>query len=210
MENNNKNEKVFIERELNDDVEGEYDADGFFNTPNGSFWDPDGVYFNREGYDKHGGYYDDQTQEYVPGKGWDEINNCYKDEYNDDDYDDEFGSDHDDIEDDGFGDMDLDKIQDEEKLLYNNMNDIEKINEDPTKIVHHIEVDIDDLKDKNEEKKEDPKDKVKEEPKKKSKLAMLMDDIGKDKEKKEKEKKEKEKKEKEKKEKGKKPKDTKP
>ena len=211
MENNNKNEKVFIERELNDDVEGEYDADGFFNTPNGSFWDPDGVYFNREGYDKHGGYYDDQTQEYVPGKGWDEINNCYKDEYNDDDYDDEFGSDHDDIEDDGFGDMDLDKIQDEEKLLYNNMNDIEKINEDPTKIVHHIEVDVDDLKDKNEEKKEDPKDKVKEEPKKKSKLAMLMDDIGKDKkEKKEKEKKEKEKKEKEKKEKGKKPKDTKP
>ena len=210
MENNNKNEKVFIERELNDDVEGEYDADGFFNTPNGSFWDPDGVYFNREGYDKHGGYYDDQTQEYVPGKGWDEINNCYKDEYNDDDYDDEFGSDHDDIEDDGFGDMDLDKIQDEEKLLYNNMNDIEKINEDPTKIVHHIEVDVDDLKDKNEEKKEEPKDKVKEEPKKKSKLAMLMDDIGKDKEKKEKEKKEKEKKEKEKKEKGKKPKDTKP
>ena len=208
MENNNKNEKVFIERELNDDVEGEYDADGFFNTPNGSFWDPDGVYFNREGYDKHGGYYDDQTQEYVPGKGWDEINNCYKDEYNDDDYDDEFGSDHDDIEDDGFGDMDLDKIQDEEKLLYNNMNDIEKINEDPTKIVHHIEVDVDDLKDKNEEKKEDPKDKVKEEPKKKSKLAMLFDDIGK--EKKEKEKKEKEKKEKEKKEKGKKPKDTKP
>ena len=203
MENNNKNEKVFIERELNDDVEGEYDADGFFNTPNGSFWDPDGVYFNREGYDKHGGYYDDQTQEYVPGKGWDEINNCYKDEYNDDDYDDEFGSDHDDIEDDGFGDMDLDKIQDEEKLLYNNMNDIEKINEDPTKIVHHIEVDVDDLKDKNEEKKEDPKDKVKEEPKKKSKLAMLFDDIGK-------EKKEKEKKEKEKKEKGKKPKDTKP
>ena len=202
MENNNKNEKVFIERELNDDVEGEYDADGFFNTPNGSFWDPDGVYFNREGYDKHGGYYDDQTQEYVPGKGWDEINNCYKDEYNDDDYDDEFGSDHDDIEDDGFGDMDLDKIQDEEKLLYNNMNDIEKINEDPTKIVHHIEVDVDDLKDKNEEKKEDPKDKVKEEPKKKSKLAMLMDDIGK--EKKEKEKKEKEKKEKAKK------KDTKP
>ena len=210
MENNNKNEKVFIERELNDDVEGEYDADGFFNTPNGSFWDPDGVYFNREGYDKHGGYYDDQTQEYVPGKGWDEINNCYKDEYNDDDYDDEFGSDHDDIEDDGFGDMDLDKIQDEEKLLYNNMNDIEKINEDPTKIVHHIEVDVDDLKDKNEEKKEDPKDKAKEEPKKKSKLAMLIDGIGKEKEKKEKEKKEKEKKEKEKKEKGKKPKDTKP
>ena len=137
--------KVFVERELNDEVEGDYDEDGFFITPNGSFWDPDGVYFNRDGYDKHGGYYDDKTQEYVPGKGWDEINNCYKDEYNDD-YDDEYGSDHDDLEDDGFGEIDLDKIQDEEKLLYKNMNDIEKINEDPTKIVHHIEVDVDDLK----------------------------------------------------------------
>ena len=181
---NNKKTKVFIERELNDDVEGEYDADGFFNTPNGSFWDPDGVYFNREGYDKHGGYYDEHTQEYVPGKGWDDINNCYKDEYNDD-YDDEYGSDHDDLDDDGFGDIDLDKIQDEEKLLLSkNMSDIEKINEDPTKIVHHIEVEVDDLKDKNEEKKEDAKDEPKEEPKKeeppkkpKSKLAMLIDNI---------------------------------
>ena len=188
MENNNKKTKVFVERELNDEVEGEYDADGFFNTPNGSFWDPDGVYFNRDGYDKHGGYYDDQTQEYVPGNGWDEINNCYNDEYNDD-YDDEYGSDHDDLEDDGFGEIDLDKIQDEEKLLYKNMNDIEKINEDPTKIVHHIEVDVDDLKDKIEEKKEEPKKNEKveptkkdepEKPKKKSNLAKLFDEVNKD------------------------------
>ena len=142
-----ENKKVFVERELNDEVEGEYDQEGFFNTPNGSFWDPDGVYFNREGYDKHGGYYDEVTQEYVPGKGWDEINNCYKDEYNDD-YDDEYGSDHDDLEDDGYGDIDLDNIQDEEKLI-KNMSDIEKINEDPTKIVHHIE-EVDETK--NDEK----------------------------------------------------------
>ena len=188
MENNNKNKKVFVERELNDDVEGEYDADGFFNTPNGSFWDPDGVYFNREGFDKHGGYYDDQTQEYVPGKGWDEVNNCYKDEYNDD-YDDEYGSDHDYAEDDGYGDIDLDNIQDEEKLLMKNMKDIEIINEDPTKAV--IEVEVDDIKFKQEEKKEEPKKEEPKEPKKKSNLAKLFDDL--DKEKKDKEKKEKEK-----------------
>ena len=208
MENNNKNKKVFIERELNDDVEGDYDEDGFFNTPNGSFWDPDGVYFNREGYDKHGGYYDEKTQEYIPGKGWDEVNYCYKDEYNDE-YDDEYGSDHDYLEDDGYGDIDLDNIQDEEKLLVKNMKDIEIINEDPTKAV--VEIELDDIKnkkedkteDKEEDKKEEPKKEETKEPKKKSKLAMLFDDIGK-------EKKEKEKKEKEKKEKGKKPKDTKP
>ena len=170
-----ENKKVFVERELNDEVEGEYDQEGFFNTPNGSFWDPDGVYFNREGYDKHGGYYDEVTQEYVPGKGWDEINNCYKDEYNDD-YDDEYGSDHDDLEDDGYGDIDLDNIQDEEKLI-KNMSDIEKINEDPTKIVHHIE-EVDETK--NDEKKEDAKkEETKEEPKKKpkTKLAMLLDEV---------------------------------
>ena len=171
-----ENKKVFVERELNDEVEGEYDQEGFFNTPNGSFWDPDGVYFNREGYDKHGGYYDEVTQEYVPGKGWDEINNCYKDEYNDD-YDDEYGSDHDDLEDDGYGDIDLDNIQDEEKLI-KNMSDIEKINEDPTRIVHHIE-EVDETK--NDEKKEDAKkeETKKDEPKNKpkSKLAMLLDEV---------------------------------
>jgi len=51
------------------------------------FWDTDYVYFNREGYDKHGknnlkflgGYYDDNYQ-YVPGEGWDAINQCYKNE----------------------------------------------------------------------------------------------------------------------------------
>ena len=188
MESNNpKKTKVFVERELNDDVEGEYDADGFFNTPNGSFWDPDGVYFNREGYDKHGGYYDENTQEYIPGKGWDEVNNCYKDEYNDD-YDDEYGSDHEDYENDGFGDVDLDNIDDEEKLLFQNMQDVEKINEDPTKIVHHIEVEQEEIKNKAEDKKEEDKkeepkkeEPKKEETKKKSNLAKLLDEVAKEK-----------------------------
>ena len=199
MADNDKNSKVFIERELNDEVEGEYDEEGFFNTPNGSFWDPDGVYFNKEGYDKHGGYYDEQTQEYVPGKGWDEANNCYKDEINDDYYD-EYGSDHDDLEDDGYGDIDLDQIQDEEKLLFQNMNDIEKITEDPTKYVHNLE-EVDDIKNKDENKKEEPKkeeskieepkteEPKKEETKKKSKLAMLLDKVEEDNKKKEEDKK---------------------
>ena len=54
MDKDKKNKKPFVERILDDYVEGEYDDEGFFNTPNGSFWDPDGVYFNREGFDKHG------------------------------------------------------------------------------------------------------------------------------------------------------------
>ena len=58
------------------------DKDGFFITPNGSFWDPDGVYFNKEGYDKHGGRYDSEG-EYIPGEGWNKKNNCYESEIED-------------------------------------------------------------------------------------------------------------------------------
>ena len=105
----------FIERLFSDDLEGEYDDEGFFNTPNGSFWDPDGVYFNREGFDKHGGYYDDNI-EYIPGKGWIEEYNCYKDEIKNSE-EDEF--DFDDCEEDsyGFNDVNIDSILDEEQFI---------------------------------------------------------------------------------------------
>ena len=155
MENTENEEaskkKIFVERIFHDDIEGEYDDQGFFNTPNGSFWDPDGVYFNREGFDKHGGYYDENNI-YIPGKGWDEENNCYKDEL-----DDEFASDHDPNDDeDGFGDIDMDKIQDEEKLIKVE-GDIEKITEDPNKIVHDIDENDNEEDKKEENKKEEDK-----------------------------------------------------
>ena len=186
------NNKEFIERELNDYVQGEYDDLGFFNTPNGSFWDPDGVYFNRDGFDKHGGYYDDNNV-YQPGEGWDEVNNRYFDEP--DDYDDEYGSDHDNYdEDDGFGDIDMDKIQDEEKFI-TNMNDIEIEHEDPGKhtYIPQNEVEVEqqnniDNKEKKEEKKEDKKEE-KEEPKKPSNLTLLFEQMDKEKKKKQKKKK---------------------
>ena len=86
---------TFIEKEWTEDTPGEYDNDGFFVTPNGSFWDPDGVYFNKEGYDKHGGRYDSDG-EYMPGEGWDEKNNCYESEIEDydefDDQENDFGN----------------------------------------------------------------------------------------------------------------------
>lgn len=69
----------FLERPFTLVSGGNYDDNGFYTTPNGSFWDPDGVYFNREGYDKHGGYYDDNL-EYHPGEGWIEELMCYEDE----------------------------------------------------------------------------------------------------------------------------------
>ena len=40
--------ETFIERQWTEETKGDYDNDGFFVTPNGSFWDPDGVYFNKD------------------------------------------------------------------------------------------------------------------------------------------------------------------
>jgi hypothetical protein len=169
MEKKPQKQKEFVEREWNDSTKGDYDENGFFVTPNGSFWDPDGVYFNKEGFDKHGGYYDDNN-EYVPGEGWDEANNCYLDELNDyydDDY--EYGSDHDDEEDDGFGDIDINNIQDEEELLMKNMEGVEKEKYDPNNYESNFENEYDKSqqnKDENkEEKEEDKKEEKKEEEK---------------------------------------------
>lgn len=78
--------KVFVEKEFQE-VEGGYYDEGFYYTPNGSFWDDKFYYFNKEGLDKHGGRYDDDFN-YVPGKDWDFVNQCYPSEidYHHDDY----------------------------------------------------------------------------------------------------------------------------
>jgi hypothetical protein len=53
-------ESNFKEREFAE-VPGGYYENNYYLTPNGSktntnigFWDPDGYYFNRDGFDKHG------------------------------------------------------------------------------------------------------------------------------------------------------------
>lgn len=52
--------------------EGYYDKDGFYVLADGSFYDPSGYYFDQNGYDEFGGYYENGY--YVPGEG-------YEDEY---------------------------------------------------------------------------------------------------------------------------------
>ena len=52
------------------------------------FWDADGFYFNKEGFYKHGGCYDDQFN-YIHGEGWDEKKQSYNDEEEIDFYEDD-------------------------------------------------------------------------------------------------------------------------
>ena len=164
MKNSHPGHK-FIERVFTDDIEGDYDEDGFFITPNGSFWDPDGVYFNRQGYDKHGGYYDDSNGEYVPGKGWDHVNNCYYDD-DDDFYEDEEEEGH-------YGYNDDDDLLDEEIPI---TGDIEKIHITKEELEAIGGKPLPIKEDKKEEEKKEPEKKEPQEPVKKSKLAMLLDD----------------------------------
>jgi hypothetical protein len=75
MKNTNKK----VSRNFEEVEGGHYDNVGFYHTPNGSFWDTDGIYFDRTGKDVHGGYYD-QEKNYHPGEGWVDSLMCYEDE----------------------------------------------------------------------------------------------------------------------------------
>lgn len=79
MEPDTEAQEEFFERSFEEVEDGFLDLRGFYNTPNGSFWDDDGCYFNRLGLDKHGGSYD-KYGVYLPGKGWNEDLNCYEDD----------------------------------------------------------------------------------------------------------------------------------
>lgn len=75
MKNNNKK----VQRQFEEVEGGHFDKVGFYHTPNGSFWDTDGIYFDRNGKDVHGGFYDSE-QNYHPGEGWIDSLMCYEDE----------------------------------------------------------------------------------------------------------------------------------
>jgi hypothetical protein len=81
---NNKEKYIFdkdffIEREFEEVEGGVYQEDGFYVTPEGSFWDIDGDYFNKYGFDRYGGIYD-KYKDYIPGEGWLEELQCYKED----------------------------------------------------------------------------------------------------------------------------------
>lgn len=69
----------FFERPFDEVEDGYYDERGFYTTPNGSFWDEEKVYFNHNGFDKHGGTYD-KYGVYIPGANWNEEYNCYEED----------------------------------------------------------------------------------------------------------------------------------
>ena len=146
------NDKIPKERRIRTkETEGNFDDDGFFRTPNGSFWDMDGEYFNHFGFDIHGGKYIDKL-DYIPGPTWIEDLGCYpedEEKYKKEDINQ--------IIDDN--DNDLDLLEGEEKII---TDDLEKlgINEEKNKIKDSNEI-------KNKINKNDKKNKNKNKKKKK-------------------------------------------
>jgi len=55
---------------------GVYDSYGCYINQDGSFWDPQGVFFNKDGFDSFGGFYDEDLH-YHPGQNWNEDLQCY-------------------------------------------------------------------------------------------------------------------------------------
>jgi hypothetical protein len=58
--------KSFTKEEI-EAQKGKYDEDGFYILDEGGFYDDMGYYFNKEGFDEFGGFYDQETGYYVPG-----------------------------------------------------------------------------------------------------------------------------------------------
>ncbi len=48
-----------LSKEQIEALEGGYDEDGFYLLKDGSFYDPLGYYFNKDGFDETGGRYND-------------------------------------------------------------------------------------------------------------------------------------------------------
>ena len=78
-ENKSTTIEEFPERIKEEVEDGYIDDRGFYTTPNGSFWDENGTYFNHIGLDKHGGRYDEYGV-YQPGPNYNFDFNCYEDE----------------------------------------------------------------------------------------------------------------------------------
>lgn len=89
--------------------EGKFDADGFYILKGGDYYDPEGFYFNKQGFDEFGGYYDKNGDYLAPpnitladdgafvyvGEDYEDDNDDYYNELNPDDED---GSDHEEAE----------------------------------------------------------------------------------------------------------------
>jgi hypothetical protein len=67
---------ILRDRDFEEVEGGYYDHQGYYITPNGSFWDENLVYYNRDGFDKYGGTFDEYGT-YIPGPDWNEDFGCY-------------------------------------------------------------------------------------------------------------------------------------
>lgn len=63
--------KQFSEEEIKA-KQGKFDEDNFYILPDGDFYDNEGYYFDVEGFDELGGYYDDNG-EYIAPPGLNKI-----------------------------------------------------------------------------------------------------------------------------------------
>ena len=144
----NEDSKIPKERRIRTkETEGKLDDDGFFRTPNGSFWDMDGEYFNRHGFDIHGGKYVN-VLDYIPGPTWIEELGCYpedEEKYKNEDIND--------IVDDN--DNDLDILEAENEINIHNMGKLDINSQDKKDVILKENENKKDKKKNNKKKKKE-------------------------------------------------------
>jgi len=162
------NDKIPKERRIRTkETEGKFDNDGFFRTPNGSFWDMDGEYFNHYGYDIHGGKYLDGL-DYIPGPNWIEELGCYpedEEKYKKEDIDDIYED---------INEKDLDLLEGEGGGEEININEFEKLGINDEDIKESFN--NNNIKNNINDKKENKKDKKNKNKKKKKKKEESFDE----------------------------------
>ena len=140
MESVTIDEKIPKIRRIKDsNTQGKLDDLGFFRTPNGSFWDPDEEYFNKDGYDIHGGSYSKDI-EYVPGPDWLSELGCYpedKEKYMNMDLNEVYDEEDIHMEDEFKGDFEDDYIDGEENCDFN-MTDLNKLSLGDKKMIDDL------------------------------------------------------------------------
>ena len=138
-------------RKRTKETEGKFDNDGFFRTPNGSFWDMDGEYFNHYGYDIHGGKYLDGL-DYIPGPSWIEELGCYpedEEKYKKEDIDEDINE------------KDLDILEGEGEVEEIDINNFEKLGINEEDMKEGFKNDINNKKENKKDKKNKNKNKKK-------------------------------------------------
>lgn len=74
--------RIFSKAEI-EQLPGKFDNDGFYLLDQGGFFDDFGYYFNKDGFNEIGGFYDPEKGDYIDPNDFEEDYNTFLEDYYD-------------------------------------------------------------------------------------------------------------------------------